>query len=107
MCPQRRQGSGHDRQSARLTLLWPFLRARSLQHWTFGGGAVAKPVVPPSSASMAPPGGASSPASLLGPAMAGTDAVIAHVQAFATALRIACLATGSADLAGLRRAPLL
>ena len=45
-------------------------------------------------------------ASLLGPAMAGTEAVIAHVQAFATALRIACLATGSADLAALRVAAL-
>jgi isopentenyl-diphosphate delta-isomerase len=45
-------------------------------------------------------------ASLLGPAMAGTDAVIAHVGEFATALRIACLATGSADLAALRKAPL-
>lgn len=45
-------------------------------------------------------------ASLLAPAMAGTDAVIAHVEAFATALRIACLATGSRDLASLRTAAL-
>jgi isopentenyl-diphosphate Delta-isomerase len=37
-------------------------------------------------------------ASLLGPAMAGTEAVVAHVEGFATALRIACLATGSRDL---------
>lgn len=45
-------------------------------------------------------------AALLGPAMAGTEAVIAHVEAFATALRIACLATGSPNLAALRTAPL-
>jgi isopentenyl-diphosphate delta-isomerase len=45
-------------------------------------------------------------ASLLGPAMAGTDAVIAHVEALATALRITCLATGSRNLAALRTAPL-
>ena len=45
-------------------------------------------------------------ASLLGPAMTGTDAVIAHVEALATALRITCLATGSRDLAALRTAPL-
>lgn len=46
-------------------------------------------------------------ASLLGPAMQGTEAVIAHVETFATALRIACLATGSRDLAALRHAPLM
>ena len=46
-------------------------------------------------------------ASLLGPAMAGTEAVIAHVEAFAAALRIACLATGSRDLAALGRAELM
>ncbi len=45
-------------------------------------------------------------ASLLGPAMSGTEAVIAHVEAFAAALRIACLATGSRDLAALRMAAL-
>lgn len=45
-------------------------------------------------------------AALLGPAVAGTDAVIAHVDSFATALRIACLATGSPDLAALRTATL-
>lgn len=44
---------------------------------------------------------------LLPAAMAGTEAVIAHVRLFERAFRIACLATGSADLAGLRRAPLL
>lgn len=46
-------------------------------------------------------------ASLLGPAMQGTEAVIAHVETFATALRIACLATGSPDLAALGHAPLM
>jgi isopentenyl-diphosphate delta-isomerase len=46
-------------------------------------------------------------ASLLGPAMAGTEAVIAHVEGFAEALRIACLATGSRDLAALAGAELL
>jgi isopentenyl-diphosphate delta-isomerase len=46
-------------------------------------------------------------ASLLGPAMQGTEAVIAHVEGFATALRIACLATGSRDLAALGRAELM
>jgi len=45
-------------------------------------------------------------ASLLGPAMSGTEAVIAHVESFAAALRIACLATGSRNLAALRMAPL-
>lgn len=45
-------------------------------------------------------------ASLLGPAMSGTEAVIAHVEAFATALRIACLATGSRNLAALKTAAL-
>jgi isopentenyl-diphosphate delta-isomerase len=46
-------------------------------------------------------------ASLLGPAMAGTEAVVAHVEGFATALRIACLATGSRDLGSLRKAELV
>jgi isopentenyl-diphosphate delta-isomerase len=46
-------------------------------------------------------------ASLLRPAMEGTGAVIAHVEAFASALRIACLATGSKDLAALGRAELM
>lgn len=45
--------------------------------------------------------------SLLPAAMQGTEAVIAHVEAFAAALRIACFATGTADLAALRQAPLL
>ena len=45
-------------------------------------------------------------AALLAPAMQGTEAVIAHVQTFADALRIACLCTGSKDLAALARAPL-
>ena len=44
---------------------------------------------------------------LLPAAMTGTEAVIAHVQLFARALRIACLATGSGDLGALRQAPLL
>lgn len=46
-------------------------------------------------------------AALLPAAMQGTDAVVAHVQAFADALRIACLATGSKDLAALRQAELI
>ncbi|PZF76063.1 type 2 isopentenyl-diphosphate Delta-isomerase [Aestuariivirga litoralis] len=46
-------------------------------------------------------------ASLLPAAMQGTEAVVAHVQAFADALRITCLATGSKDLATLRGADLL
>lgn len=46
-------------------------------------------------------------ASLLRPAMEGTEAVVAHVEAFATALRIACLATGSSDLAALAGADLI
>ena len=46
-------------------------------------------------------------ASLLPAAMSGTDAVVAHVQALADALRIACLATGSKDLTALRDAALL
>jgi isopentenyl-diphosphate Delta-isomerase len=40
-------------------------------------------------------------------AVKGTEAVIAHVEAWAQALRIACFATGSKDLAALRTAPLL
>jgi isopentenyl-diphosphate delta-isomerase len=43
-------------------------------------------------------------AALLPAAMKGPEAVIAHVEAFATALRIACLATGARNLAELRRA---
>ena len=46
-------------------------------------------------------------AALLPAAMTGTEAVVAHVQAFADALRVACLATGSKDLAALRGAALL
>ena len=46
-------------------------------------------------------------AALLPAAMKGTGAVVAHVQAFADALRIACLATGSKDLDALRGAALL
>ncbi|MCA3572469.1 MAG: type 2 isopentenyl-diphosphate Delta-isomerase [Aestuariivirga sp.] len=46
-------------------------------------------------------------ASLLAPALKGPDAVIAHVEGFAAALRIACFATGSRDLESLARAPLL
>jgi isopentenyl-diphosphate delta-isomerase len=45
-------------------------------------------------------------ASLLRPAMEGTDAVIAHVEAFASALRITCLATGCRDVAALKVAAL-
>jgi isopentenyl-diphosphate delta-isomerase len=44
-------------------------------------------------------------AALLAAAISGPEAVIAHVEAFATALRIACLATGSRNLAELRSAP--
>jgi isopentenyl-diphosphate delta-isomerase len=44
--------------------------------------------------------------SLLPAAMKGTDAVLAHVKQFADALRIACFATGSADLSSLRQAAL-
>jgi isopentenyl-diphosphate delta-isomerase len=43
-------------------------------------------------------------AALLPAAIKGPEAVIAHVEAFATALRIACLATGSRNLAELRGA---
>ncbi len=46
-------------------------------------------------------------ASLLPAAMQGTQAVVAHVETFAMALRIACLCTGSRDLSALRIAPLL
>lgn len=46
-------------------------------------------------------------AALLPAAMQGTEAVVAHVQAFAEALRVACLATGSQDLAALAKAELL
>ncbi|MFM8745786.1 MAG: type 2 isopentenyl-diphosphate Delta-isomerase [Aestuariivirga sp.] len=43
-------------------------------------------------------------AALLPAAINGPEAVIAHVEAFATALRIACLATGSRNLTELGRA---
>lgn len=46
-------------------------------------------------------------AALLPAAIKGPDAVIAHVEAFATALRIACLATGSRNLTELRVAAIL
>jgi isopentenyl-diphosphate delta-isomerase len=46
-------------------------------------------------------------AALLPAAMQGTEAVIAHVQTFAAALRTACLCTGSRDLVALQAAPLL
>lgn len=46
-------------------------------------------------------------AALLPAAMKGTEAVIAHVEGFAKALRIACFATGSRSLADLKTAPLL
>ena len=46
-------------------------------------------------------------ASLLPAAMKGTATVVAHVEAFAEALRIACLATGSKDLKALAGAALL
>jgi isopentenyl-diphosphate delta-isomerase len=43
-------------------------------------------------------------AALLAPATQGTEAVIAHVKAWAEALRIACFATGSKDLGALKSA---
>ena len=43
-------------------------------------------------------------AALLSPATQGTDAVITHVKNWAEALRIACFATGSKDLAALKSA---
>ena len=46
-------------------------------------------------------------AALLPAAMKGTEAVVAHVQALADALRITCLATGSKDLKDLSRAALI
>jgi isopentenyl-diphosphate delta-isomerase len=46
-------------------------------------------------------------ASLLPAAMKGTAAVVAHVEAFANALRVACLATGSKDLKALGAAALI
>ncbi len=46
-------------------------------------------------------------AALLPHAMKGTEAVIAHVEGFAKALRIACFATGSKSLSELKTAPLL
>ena len=45
-------------------------------------------------------------AALLSPAMKGADAVVAHVDFFARALRLACFATGSKDLRALRKAVL-
>ena len=45
-------------------------------------------------------------AALLPAAMQGADAVVAHVEAFARALRITCLATGARNLTALRVAPL-
>ncbi len=45
-------------------------------------------------------------AALLAAATKGTDAVIAHVETWARALRIACFATGSENLRALKRAPL-
>ncbi len=42
---------------------------------------------------------------LLKAAVEGTEAVIRHVETWTAALRIACFATGSADLAALRNAP--
>lgn len=45
--------------------------------------------------------------SLLAAATQGPDAVVAHVETWSQALRIACFATGSASLAELRRAPLM
>ena len=45
-------------------------------------------------------------AALLAPAMQGTEAVIAQVEFFARALRLACFATGSKDLRALRKAAL-
>lgn len=43
---------------------------------------------------------------LLPAAIKGTEAVIAHVELWSRALRIACFATGSASLDALRKAPL-
>jgi isopentenyl-diphosphate delta-isomerase len=45
-------------------------------------------------------------AALLPAATLSTEAVIAHVETFARALKIACFVTGSASLAQLRHAPL-
>lgn len=44
---------------------------------------------------------------LLKAAVEGPEAVIRHVETWAAALRIACFATGSADLAAIRHAPFL
>jgi isopentenyl-diphosphate delta-isomerase len=46
-------------------------------------------------------------AALLKAATEGTEQVVAHVQEWAEALKIACFVTGSADLAALRNAPFL
>ena len=46
-------------------------------------------------------------AAVLPAALEGPDAVIEHLAAVIDQLRVACFCTGSADLAGLRRARLL
>jgi isopentenyl-diphosphate Delta-isomerase len=46
-------------------------------------------------------------AGVLAAAIAGPDAIIAHVNVLVAQLRIACFCTGSADLKALRTAPLL
>ena len=46
-------------------------------------------------------------AGVLAAAITGPDAVVAHVAVLIAQLRIACFCTGSADLAGLKRAKLL
>jgi isopentenyl-diphosphate delta-isomerase len=45
-------------------------------------------------------------AGVLGAAMAGSEAIVAHFEQVIAELRIACFCTGSADLAALREAPL-
>lgn len=44
---------------------------------------------------------------VLGQAMQGPEAVVSHIQSLASALRLACFATGSRDLAKLRSATLI
>ncbi|MEL6375083.1 MAG: type 2 isopentenyl-diphosphate Delta-isomerase [Pseudomonadota bacterium] len=46
-------------------------------------------------------------AGVLPAAIAGTDALVAHLEGLVEQLRIACFCTGSADLAALAQAPLL
>jgi isopentenyl-diphosphate Delta-isomerase len=46
-------------------------------------------------------------AGVLAAAIAGPEAIVAHVDVLVAQLRIACFCTGSADLAGLKRAALL